>query len=110
MRRLEEEGLIVEVRENAAITFFLTFKTSKSDTAKHYLYDGDFLELNEETGAVTIGYEDWARALAADFEKANWAKFVENIKKNTQAEKEREEDEEEYYDSYWSDGGLGQIQ
>jgi hypothetical protein len=50
--------LITEVRESAAITFILTFKTNTSDPNEHYLYDGDFLELNEETGSVTIGYAD----------------------------------------------------
>jgi hypothetical protein len=50
--------LIIEVRENAAITFFLTFRTCYNDTEVRYLYDGDFLELNEDTGAVTIGLED----------------------------------------------------
>lgn len=110
MRRLEEEGLIVSVRESAAITFILTYKTCKTDSAKYYLYDGDFLELNEETGAVTIGYDEWAKALAPDFEKANWQKFVENIKKNTLTEKEKIKDEEEYYDNYWSAGSTGQPQ
>ena len=58
MKKLVDCGLIVEVRESAAITFILTFKTTINDSSKHYLYDGDFLELNEETGSVTIGYAD----------------------------------------------------
>lgn len=100
MRRLEEEGYIVEVRESAAITFFLTYKTTKTDSKKHYLYDGDFLELNEETGSVTIGYAEWDRALAKDFEKVNWEKFVENVKKNTQEMHKQKEVESEYLKAY----------
>lgn len=52
-----DRGLITSVRESAAVTFVLSYKITPTDTNVHYLYDGDFLELNEETGSVTIGYE-----------------------------------------------------
>lgn len=95
-------GLIVEVRENAAITFFLTYKTTYDDTSLHYLYDGDYLELNEETGAVTIGYGDWDKALASDFERQNWEKFVSSLRKTIQDRQKKEQNETDYYSNYWA--------
>lgn len=102
VQRLIDCGLILEVRENAAITFFLTFKTAHNDTNKNYLYDGDFLELNEETGAVTIGYEEWDRALEKDFRKQNWEKFKESLQKTYKDKEKREQNEAEYYSNYWT--------
>lgn len=101
VKKLVDCGLITSVRESAAITFILTYKTTYNDANKHYLYDGDFLELNEETGAVTIGYEDWNRALAEDFEKINWDKFVENLKKNFNEEYKKKAAQESLDKAYW---------
>lgn len=91
VEKLVDRGLITEVRENAAITFILTFKRSPTDTSQNYLYDGDFLELDEDTGSVTIGYAEWDTALAADFRKQNWSKFVATLRKT---EEDREKAEE----------------
>lgn len=102
VEKLVDCGLITEVRESAAITFILTFKTTRTDPNKHYLYDGDFLELDEETGSVTIGYADWDKALAKDFEKQNWNKFVQTLRKTS---KEREEGEK-LKDLYYSKGKM----
>lgn len=94
--------MIVEVRESAAITFILTFKTTTSDAGKHYLYDGDFLELNEETGSVTIGYADWDKALAKDFQKINHEKFVESLRKTQKDKQKKEQYEADYNSNYWA--------
>ena len=102
VNKLVDCGLIDEVRENAAITFFLTYKTTFTDTEKYYLYDGDYLELDEETGAVTIGLADWARALADDFQKVNWDKFVGSLRKTVKDNKRKEENEANYYSNYWA--------
>lgn len=102
VKELVKKGLIIEVRENAAITFFLTFRTCYNDTEVRYLYDGDFLELNEDTGAVTIGLEDWEKALADQFEKSNWDKFVETIKKSSKDKVQKEKNEASYFKNYWS--------
>ncbi len=102
VHKLVDCGLIVEVRESAAITFFLTYKTTFNDVKKYYLYDGDYLELDEETGAVTIGYEDWAKALADDFQKVNWDKFVGSLRKTVKDKERKEENEANYYSNYWA--------
>lgn len=83
VERLVDCGLIMHVRENAGITYVLCFKKTITDTQRHYLYDGDFLELNEDTGSVTIGYHEWDKALAKDFEKQNWNKFVQTLRKTS---------------------------
>ena len=98
VEKLVDRGLITEVRENAAITFILTYKTTYNDSSKHYLYDGDFLELNEETGSVTIGLSDWDTALSKDFRKQNWSKFVETLRK-TEQDKEKAEQLNKLYTS-----------
>lgn len=102
VEELAHQGLIEEIRENAAITFFMTFKHSFTDTKIHYLYEGDYLELDEETGAVTIGYSDWRTALAKDFQKINWDKFVNTLKRTAKDREQKKKDEEEYLNSYWS--------
>ena len=102
VKKLVDCGLIIEVRESAAITFILTFKTTADDTNEYYLYNGDFLELNEETGSVTIGHNDWDKALAEDFEKLNWNKFVETLKKDTQDKEKKVQYETDYNSYYWS--------
>ena len=100
VQKLVDCGLIIEPRENAAITFFLTFKTTHNDATVHYLYDGDFLELNEDTGAVTIGYAEWDKALAEDFTRTNWQKFVSTLKKDSDAQRQKEINESSYLDNY----------
>ena len=100
VRKLIDRGLILEVRGSAAVTFYLVFRESFTGTNKSYLYDGDFLELNEETGSVTIGYADWDRALEADFRKQNWEKFKESLKKTEQDKKEKIKLEKEYVNRY----------
>lgn len=100
VEKLVDCGLITEVRGSAAVTFFLVFKHTHSDTKDHYLYEGDFLELNEETGSVTIGYADWDKALSGDFAKINHQKFVESLRK-TQKDKEKKEQNETDYNSYY---------
>lgn len=102
VKRLVDCGLISEVRESAAITFILTYFTAKNDTTERYLYDGDFLELNEETGSVTIGYEDWDKALEKDFRKQNWEKFKESLLKTYTDKEKKEQNETNYYSNYWS--------
>ena len=102
VKKLVDCGLIVEVRESAAITFILTFKTTINDSSKHYLYDGDFLELNEETGSVTIGYADWDKALANDFQKINHEKFVESLRKTQKDKEKKEQYEADYNSNYWA--------
>lgn len=102
VEKLIDCGLIVEVRENAAITFFLTYKTTLSDANTYYLYDGDYLQLDEETGAVTIGFEDWSKALADDFQKVNWDKFIKSLRKTAQDKERKEENEANYYSNYWA--------
>lgn len=102
VEKLIKCNLIVEVRENAVTTFFLTYKVTFDDTEIHYLYDGDYLELNEETGAVTIGYADWEKALADDFQKVNWDKFVASLRKTIKDKEQKEKNEKDYYDNYWS--------
>lgn len=102
VKKLINCGLIIEVRENAAITFFLTYKISANDAHIHYLYDGDYLELNEETGAVTIGYADWETALADDFQKINWDKFVGSLRKTVKDKEQKEKNETNYYRNYWA--------
>ena len=102
VQELVHQGLITEVRGSAAITFILTYKTTYQDAGEHFLYDGDFLELNEETGSVTIGYADWDKALASDFEKMNWEKFKESLSKTKQDKIKKEQDEADYYRNYWA--------
>lgn len=102
VKKLVDCGLITEVRESAAITFILTFKTTTSDASEHYLYDGDFLELNEETGSVTIGYEAWDKALAKDFQKINHEKFVESLRKTQRDKEKKEQYEADYNSNYWA--------
>lgn len=102
VQKLIDRGLIINVRENVAVTFILTFKTSFNDTNENYLYDGDFLELNEETGSVTIGYEDWDRALAKDFRKQNWEKFKESLQKTHADVEKKEQYESDYNSNYWA--------
>lgn len=102
VEKLAHKGLITTIRESAAITFILVYKTTYTDMHEHYLYDGDYLELNEETGAVTIGYNDWDKALAEDFEKLNWNKFVETLKKDTQDKEKKVQYETDYNSYYWS--------
>lgn len=94
VQRLVDCGLIIEVRENAAITFFLTYRNSLTDSEEHYLYDGDFLELNEDTGSVTIGYEDWDRALKEDFQHINWDKFCDTLDRTSQDKHKKQAYEE----------------
>lgn len=94
--------MITEVRESAAVTFILSFKTTTNDTSEHYLYDGDFLELNEETGSVTIGYEAWDKALAKDFQKINHEKFVESLRKTQKDKEKKEQYEADYNSNYWA--------
>ena len=102
VEKLIDCGLIFEVRENAAITFFLTYRTTFTDTKKYYLYNGDYLELDEETGAVTIGYEDWAKALSKDFQKVDWDKYVISLRKTARDKERKEENEANYYSNYWA--------
>lgn len=102
VEELAHQGLITTIRESAAITFILVFKTCRSDAGEHYLYDGDYLELNEETGAVTIGYDEWDKALSSEFQKVNWNKFVDTLKKTAQDKKQKEENEANYYSNYWA--------
>lgn len=102
VEELIEKKLIIEVRENAAITFFLTFKHGFDDTRLHYLYDGDFLELNEDTGAVTIGYNDWDTALSEFFKKSDWDTMVESIQKSSKSKKQKEKNEQARFINYWS--------
>lgn len=102
VEKLVDSGLITSVRENIGVAFVLTFKPTKTSTYKNYLYDGDYLELDEETGAVTIGLEEWSKALASDFQKLNWDKFVLNLKKIKKDEEKKEQNEADYYSSYWS--------
>ena len=102
VKELVNQKLIIEVRENAAITYFLTYRTGKSDSQVNYLYDGDFLELNEESGAVTIGYADWDTALSSFFEKSNWSKFVESLKKGAVDRMKKEQNEANFYKDYWA--------
>ena len=79
VKRLAHKGLIKKIRENSPTTYILTYKTSYFDTSKNYLYEGDFLELDSETGAVTIGHEDWDSALAEEFKKINRNKFIKTL-------------------------------
>ena len=102
VQKLVDCGLITNVRDSAGVTFVLTFKPSVTSTQKHYLYDGDYLELDEETGAVTIGLEEWSNALASDFQKLNWDKFVASLRKTIKDEEKKEQNEADYYSSYWS--------
>lgn len=102
VKKLADQKLIVEIRENAAITYFLTYRTGINDTQIHYLYDGDFLELNEESGAVTIGYSEWDTALSSDFEKSNWNKFVESLQKGVRDRLKKEENEANFFKDYWA--------
>ncbi len=67
---------------------------------EEYLYDGDFLELNEDTGAVTIGYHEWDTALAEDFTRVNWDKFKHNLQKNLQDHRKSEQYKEDYINTY----------
>ena len=67
---LKDEGLILNIKEDfiTATKDFpqlsgLIYKDALLDTNKHYLYNGDYLELNEKTGAVTIGRTDWENML-----------------------------------------------
>lgn len=60
---LKEEGLILDIKKDFPETSVLTYKNTPFDTNKHYLYDGDYLELNEKTGAITIGIVDWENML-----------------------------------------------
>lgn len=69
VEKLAHKGLITTIRESAAVTFILIYKRTYNDTGKSYLYDGDYLELDEKTGAVTIGHSDWDTALQEDFLK-----------------------------------------
>jgi len=102
VHKLAHQGFITTIRESAAITFFLSYKITLNDTVEHNLYDGDYLELDEETGAVTIGYADWERALADDFQKANWEKFVNNLRKGVNDREKKEQYETDYYSNYWA--------
>ena len=102
VKELVDRGLITEVRESAAITFILTYKTTYTDSGEHFLYDGDFLELNEETGSVTIGYADWDKALTDDFQKINHKKFVESLRKTIKDERKKEQYEADYNSNYWA--------
>ena len=102
VKELVDRGLITEVRESVAITFILTYKTTYDDSEEHFLYDGDFLELNEETGSVTIGYADWDKALANDFQKINHKKFVESVRKTVKDEQKKEQYEADYNSNYWA--------
>lgn len=97
-----DRGLITSVRESAAVTFVLSYKITPTDTSVHYLYDGDFLELNEETGSVTIGYESWDKALSDDFQKINHQKFVESLRKTQKDKEKKEQNETNYYSNYWA--------
>jgi len=102
VEKLVHQGLIKAVRESAAITFFMVYKDSFDDTDDHYLYDGDYIELDEETGAVTIGHADWEKALAEDFQKVNWDKFVSSLRKTVKDKERKEENETNYYSNYWA--------
>jgi hypothetical protein len=102
VEKLIDCGLITQVRGSAAITFFLVFKHTYTDSKEHYLYDGDFLELNEETGSVTIGYADWDSALHEDFAKMNHKKFVESLHKTQKDKKKKEQYEANYNSDYWA--------
>lgn len=102
VEELVKKKLIIEVRENAAITFFLTFRHGFDDTKLYYLYDGDFLELNEETGAVTIGYSDWDTALSEFFKRSDLDTFVQSIRKSSQSKERKRKNEQARYINYWS--------
>ena len=95
-------GLITEARGSAAVTSFLTFRHTRLDSKDHYLYDGDFLELNEETGSVTIGYADWDKALRDDFAIINHQKFVESLRKTQKDKEKKEQYEADYNSDYWA--------
>jgi len=100
--KLSNCGLITEIRGSAAVTFFLVFKHTPFDGKDHYLYEGDFLELNEETGSVTIGYADWDKALRDDFAKMNHQKFVESLRKTQKDKEKKEQNETDYSSYYWA--------
>ena len=102
IEELVKKKLIIDVRENAAITFFLTFRHTLTDTKIHYLYDGDFLELDEDTGAVTIGYAEWDTALSEHFKRSNWNTVVDSIKKSSESRHQKEINEKARYKNYWS--------
>lgn len=102
VKKLAYQGFITTIRESAAITFFLSYKIALDDTVEYNLYDGDYLELDEETGAVTIGYADWSKALADDFQKIDWDKFVNSLKKTIKDKERKEENETNYYNNYWA--------
>lgn len=102
VEELVKEKLIVEVRENAAVTFFLTYRQSKTDPKIYYLYEGDFIELNEETGSVTIGYEDWDTALKEHFKRSDWDTVVDSIKRSSQSRARKRANEAARYKNYWT--------
>lgn len=78
VRALKDKGLIIEILDETPLSYVLVYKRTLIDTGKHYLFDGDFLEYNRNTGAVTIGYNDWDKALRQDALKRNQDYFFKN--------------------------------
>lgn len=51
---------------------------------------------------MTIGYADWDKALANDFQKMNHKKFVESLRKTIKDEQKKEQYEADYNSNYWA--------
>lgn len=102
VEELVNRGLVIEPYGNAAITFFLTYRETYDSSTIKYLYDGDFLELNEDTGAVTIGHHDWNNALADLFKISNRSQFIESIYKNSEDKARKKQNDESQWLNYWS--------
>lgn len=77
--RLLDIGFIVSI-EPSSITDILTYKRTKLDSKKNYLYDGDFLEYDTDTGSVTIGHKEWDSILEIDTLEKNFKKFQEGLR------------------------------
>lgn len=102
VNELVDRGLVIEPYGNAAITCFLTYRETYNNSDIKYLYDGDFLELNEDTGAVTIGHSDWNNALADLFKLTDRPQFVKNIHKNNEDRARKRQNDEHQWHNYWS--------
>ena len=63
VEQLYQQGLITKFG-TTTITDFIIFKRSDTDMSNNYLYEGDFLQIDDKTGVVTVGYNWLSRAIS----------------------------------------------
>lgn len=63
VQELIDRHLVLKIK-SLSITDILIYQQGYFDNKKRYLYEGDFLEYNDKTGCVTIGFHDWSKALS----------------------------------------------